>query len=154
MPRKYSKKKRKYHRTRTRKTRKSRKRTRRKTQKSRKRTSRKSRKQKGGTTTTFYSDVPNVIELSRDDFSDTHIKHPETLNKPGIVMMYADWCPHCSNPQTRGMWGKLGSMLGKESGWVGAMNCANDQNKELSKKLGINGYPTVLLVLPNGQLSK
>lgn len=153
MPRKYSRNKK---RTRRRTRRKTRKRTRRRTRrKTRKRTRRtRKRKQKGGTTKTFYSDVPNVIELSRDDFSNTNIKHPKTLNKPGIVMMYADWCPHCSNPQTREMWSKLGSMVEKNSGWVGAMNCANEKNKSLSNELGIRGYPSILMVLPNGSISK
>jgi hypothetical protein len=71
-------------------------------------------------------------------------------------MMYADWCPHCSNPETRGMWGKLGNMMDKDSGYVAAFNCADEENgnKSLASKLNIRGYPTVLTVLPSGQLSR
>ena len=158
MPRKYSKqRKRKSVKRRT--PRKSRKSGKRRTlRKSRKRrTSRKksSRKQLGGRDK-FYDDVDDVIELSGDDFKSLHQSHPITKGKPGMVMMYADWCPHCSNPQTRGMWSKMGKMVDNNSGWVGAMNCAEESNgnKTFADSIGIRGFPTVMLVTDKGVVSK
>ena len=149
-PRKKSKRK-----TRKKSKRKTRKHSTRKPRKSSKRKTRKThkkRKQKGGNPT-FYGDSRGITELDSSHFQGETLNHPQLKGKPGIVMMYADWCPHCSNPETTGMWKKMGSMVDSQLGWVGAFNCADEANgnKELSRKLGVQGYPTLMFVSKEGQ---
>ena len=65
--------------------------------------------------------------------------------KPSLCLFYAPWCPHCKTIMPdfdrlkRELDGKLCSVL--------KINC--DENKELAKQHGIEGYPTIKF-LPRG----
>lgn len=142
MWRKYSKKNKKSH-------------TRRRSTRTRRRSTRtRLRKQQGGRPKLYAQNAANVIELSSIDFEKDAIKNMITKRRPGIVMMYADWCPHCNNEETIKAWKKLSTLVDQKNGYVAAMNCADEQNTELAKRLGIKAYPTVLFVAPEGTLYK
>lgn len=110
-------------------------------------------KQLGGNPT-FYTDVYGVKELTSKDFKNNKINNKTLMNKPGMMMFYADWCPHCSNDETRSAWGKLGRMMDPQDGWVGAMNCADktNGNNQIATRLGITGYPTIKFINKNGAI--
>lgn len=97
----------------------------------------------------LYKDSKKVKELTNKDF-DVNNKL-KNISKPGIVMMYADWCPHCNNPDTILMWNKLGSMMDEQNGWVGAFNCADEFNSKIASNLKVEGYPTIMFVDKTGE---
>jgi thioredoxin-like negative regulator of GroEL len=69
--------------------------------------------------------------------------------KPGLVMWYADWCPHCSNQQTQQFWKDCGKRCGDHAN-IAAMNCA--QYPTVSQSVGISGYPTITFVDQAGNI--
>ena len=127
-------------------------RTKRKTPKKRS-TNKKKVFQRGGNPM-FYDNSPGIIELSAADFNDNRVMHSKTKGIPGIMMVYADWCPHCSNSDTQDAWKKLGTMVSSSSGWVGALNGADRENgnDKIMSNLGVKGFPSILFVQKNGNI--
>lgn len=101
--------------------------------------------QYGGVPVQFYAKNPHIRELTPDDFNDNN-QITDVQMRPGIVMFYADWCPHCNSEETQKYWNDTGLRIDSKNGWVGAMNCANEMNKPISQKIGINAFPTILFV--------
>lgn len=101
----------------------------------------------------FYTNSRYVKELNGGDFSGDTITHPDFRGKPGIVMFYADWCPHCSNASTRNMWNDLGDFCYPDVA-VGAMNC-NDNfhgNGDVAQDIGVRGYPSIAYINIDGTI--
>ena len=98
----------------------------------------------------FYENSEFVIELNADDFDGTRLNHSKFNGRPGLVMWYADWCPHCSNPSTIKTWEGIGDFCYPDVS-VGAINCADKfyENDVLSSRVGIQGYPSITYV--NGE---
>ncbi len=70
--------------------------------------------------------------------------------KPGLIMFYAHWCPHCQHMV--GTWKQLHKKhCGQHS--VLAINCAADSNQAICRQFNVQGYPTIK-VLRNGKLSE
>ena len=101
--------------------------------------------QYGGVPVQFYAKNPHIRELTPDDFNDNN-QITDVQMRPGIVMFYADWCPHCNSEETQKYWNDTGLRIDSKNGWVGAMNCATEMNKPISQKIGINAFPTILFV--------
>lgn len=102
----------------------------------------------------FYNDSKYVQELVGNNFDNGVLTDLKFSNSPSIVMWYADWCPHCSNAETIKMWNDLGKFCHPDVN-VCAINCANsfDGNDEVSKSVGIQGFPTISYVDPRGVVS-
>ena len=96
-----------------------------------------------------------VLELKTTDFSSdkSKVSHPDFKNG-GFVMFYADWCPHCKNPDTVNMWKQFGGVL-KGVLPVGAVNGADDKNVEpkILEKIGVSGFPTIKVINAGGKAS-
>lgn len=107
--------------------------------------------QYGGVPVQFYAKNPHIRELTSDDFNGNN-QIIDVQKRPGIVMFYADWCPHCKSEETQKYWNDTGLRIDSQNGWVGAMNCANDMNKPISQKIGINAFPTILFVDEQGNI--
>ena len=154
MARKYSKKRKMSHARRS--TRRTNRRSTRRT--NRRSTKRSNRKQSGGRPKLYENDDENdvnkVIELTKLNFDDKLDGLRQVPNTPGIVMMYADWCPHCNSEETINAWKKLGKMTDPKHGYVAAMNCAEEENAPFARRHGVNSYPTILFIKPDGTFYK
>ena len=74
------------------------------------------------------------------------------IAKNGLIKFYAPWCPHCTALVDDLNF--LGEGLKNESFMVGAINVDVEVNKEISKKAGISGLPTLFLMDLNGNLEE
>ena len=66
-------------------------------------------------------------------------------NKPSFCLFYAPWCPHCKTIMPA--FEKLQKALHGVSCGILKINC--EEQKELAKKHGVKGYPTMRF-LPRG----
>jgi len=104
----------------------------------------------------IYKKSPNVDEMTPNDFVVKNLKKIEPkYNKPILIIFYAHWCPHCSNPTMVEFAESLGSVLPKKSNVkVGAFNCDyNDKHRDIANNLGINGFPTIRYINKNRESS-
>ena len=94
----------------------------------------------------IYSKSPNVQEMLPKDFKVTNLRNIEPkYNQPILIIFYAHWCPHCSNPTMVEFVESLASVLPKKSNVkVSAFNCDyNDKHRDIANNLGINSFPTI-----------
>ena len=101
----------------------------------------------------IYEKSPYVQEMQPKDFKITNLKKniEPKYNQPILIVFYAHWCPHCSNPTMMNFVESLGSVLPKKSNVkVGAFNCDyNDKHRDISNNLGIKGFPTIRYINKN-----
>jgi protein disulfide-isomerase A6 len=101
----------------------------------------------------IYEKSPYVQEMQPKDFKITNLhKNIEpNYNKPILIVFYAHWCPHCSNPTMVEFVESLAEVLPKKSNVkVGAFNCDyNDKHRDIANNLGINGFPTIRYINKN-----
>ncbi|XP_042640335.1 LOW QUALITY PROTEIN: protein disulfide-isomerase A5 [Tyto alba] len=78
----------------------------------------------------------SVIHLAGEDFRESLKKKKHTL-----VMFYAPWCPHCKNAIPHFT---TAAEVFKEDRKIAyaAVDCAKEQNHDLCKQEGVDGYPT------------
>lgn len=82
----------------------------------------------------MYSDADDVVELTSANFKASVTESSDFW----IVEFYAPWCGHCQKLAPE--WITAATKL-KGKAKVGAVNC--DDEKELAKKYGITGFPTI-----------
>ena len=70
-----------------------------------------------------------------------------------MIMVYATWCGHCSNPELRNMYSTLGKKLNEYDVYLTAINSTNPKNEELVETLGVTAFPTLKYFNKNGKLS-
>jgi protein disulfide-isomerase A6 len=87
----------------------------------------------------FYDKKDDVVELTEATFQ-AEIDSGELW----IVEFYAPWCGHCKNLTPE--WKKLGTAL-KGIVKVGAVDATKEEG--LSKKYGVQGFPTILAISKN-----
>jgi thioredoxin-like negative regulator of GroEL len=100
----------------------------------------------------IYYKSPNVQEMSPKDFKVTNLKQIEPkYNKPILIIFYAHWCPHCSNPTMVEFVESLGSVLPKKSNIkVSAFNCDyNNEHRDIANIFKIKGFPTIRYINKN-----
>ena len=100
----------------------------------------------------IYNKSRNVQEMLPIDFKVTNLRNIEPkYNKPILIIFYAHWCPHCSNPTMVNFVESLAEVLPKKSNVkVSAFNCDyNDKHRDISNKLEINGFPTIRYINKN-----
>ena len=80
---------------------------------------------------------------------------PETFvpNANHVVLVYADWCPHCQNfkPEWR-KFRKMARNMPKLR--TSELDVDDKTNKAMIKSLGVKTYPTVVMITPSGQKIK
>jgi len=95
----------------------------------------------------IYHKSPNVQEMLPKDFKVIDLKnHIEPkYNQPILIVFYAHWCPHCSNPTMVEFVESLAEVLPKKSNVkVGAFNCDyNEKHRDIANNMGITGFPTI-----------
>ena len=91
-----------------------------------------------------------VMELSNKDFRDGKVIHKNFKNKFGLLKAYAPWCGFCKRLKEDLIF--LGNGLHKNGFQVAALNC--DIEKELSRSLGVQGYPSLYMINPDGSLTE
>ena len=91
-----------------------------------------------------------VIELSDRDFNDGKVTHRSFKNKFGLLKAYAPWCGFCKRLKDDLIF--LGNGLHKNGFQVAALNC--DIYKELSRTIGVRGYPSLYMINPDGSLTE
>jgi thiol-disulfide isomerase/thioredoxin len=100
----------------------------------------------------IYEKSKNVQEMTPNDFKVTNLRTIEPkYNQPILIIFYAHWCPHCSNPTMVEFVESLASVLPKKSNVkVNAFNCAyNDSHEEIGNMFGITGFPTIRYINKN-----
>ncbi len=95
-----------------------------------------------------------VINLKSSDFSATrgalHITHPATRGVPGMLFIWADWCPHCHSfiPKYK----KIAQYLGEEFKCVAIEHKQFENNTALTKALDFEHFPTLKFFDQNGKV--
>jgi len=79
----------------------------------------------------------NVVELTPKNFDDVVLKS----GKPALVKFYAPWCGHCK--KLAPVWEELADSLASQKGKVTIAKVDADDHKELGKRFGIQGFPTL-----------
>jgi thioredoxin-like negative regulator of GroEL len=101
----------------------------------------------------IYDKSPNVQEMRPNDFKIINLqrKIEPKYNQPILIVFYAHWCPHCSNPTMVNFVESLASVLPQKSNVkVGAFNCDySDKHRDISKSFGIEGFPTIRYINKN-----
>jgi thiol-disulfide isomerase/thioredoxin len=81
------------------------------------------------------------------------LKLKNKTGKKGMLLIYADWCGYCT--RFKPDYKKLDSIL-KEKGILFPLFAIEDSSIEASKQLGpalnFTGYPTLKVVMENGEL--
>ena len=90
----------------------------------------------------------SVVELSENDFDGVKLIHPNFRNKYSILKIYAPWCGYCVR-MTNEM-NHLGNELPKRN--IGVATINYEQNKELVKRIGSQGFPSMFIVDKSGNL--
>lgn len=99
----------------------------------------------------LYEDNPLINELSPADFNDSN-QLTANNGQSGLIMFYADWCPHCNNPDTIRYWNETAKRMKSNNIWIGAMNCGDNENNKIATSLKINGFPTIALIDREGNI--
>ncbi len=80
------------------------------------------------------SDVLNLIPKNFD-------KVVFNSNKPALVEFFAPWCGHCKNLAP--VYEELATAFAKDGNKVSIANVDADAHKDLGKKFGVQGFPTL-----------
>ena len=83
---------------------------------------------------TSASDVLNLIPKNFD-------KVVFESKKPALVEFFAPWCGHCKNLAP--VYEELATAFAKDGDKVSIANVDADAHKELGKKFGVQGFPTL-----------
>lgn len=70
-------------------------------------------------------------------------KFEDKKDKPVMVLVYADWCPHCKH--FKPVWGRMRNhpRYGNRCRWLDIEAEKDKKYENLVKRLPIKGYPTV-----------
>lgn len=96
----------------------------------------------------------SIVSLSNNDFAlrgdNLYITNNETRSTPGMLLIWADWCPHCHDflPKYKQMCKQLGDEF----------KCASIEHKEfaksnqLSSALDFKYFPTIKFFDQHGKI--
>jgi protein disulfide-isomerase A6 len=95
----------------------------------------------------IYHKSPFVQEMLPKDFKIVNLRNTiePKYNQPILIVFYAHWCPHCSNPTMVEFVQSLAEVLPKKSNVkVSAFNCDyNEEHRDIANNMGITGFPTI-----------
>jgi len=104
----------------------------------------------------------DVVHISANDFVEMpqskqmRFYHPRQhqTDQGAVVLVYAPWCPHCRDPNWTNQYELLASYLAPRGAHAYAMNATVPQNSRWVEKVGIRGFPTVLMANEKGELAE
>ena len=101
----------------------------------------------------IYEKSPYVQEMRPKDFKIVNLQKniEPKYNQPILIVFYAHWCPHCSNPTMVEFVESLASVLPKKSNVkVGAFNCDyNSKHRDIAISFGVDAFPTIRYINKN-----
>jgi len=86
-----------------------------------------------------------LVQPMRKTFFKQQDLSEEAPRKSGIVLFYANWCPHCHTvmPVMNELAEKINREKKMNDMMVGAIDCATPENDDISDEMGIQGFPTI-----------
>jgi thioredoxin-like negative regulator of GroEL len=101
----------------------------------------------------IYNKSQHVQEMRPKDFKIVNLQKniEPKYNQPILIVFYAHWCPHCSNPTMVEFVESLAEVLPTKSNVkVGAFNCDyNGKHRDISSNMCITGFPTIRYINKN-----
>lgn len=93
-----------------------------------------------GTNVKELSSLKDFQILNSGEGYDIQFTNPMFSGKNGLVLFYADWCPHCVN-----MVDDFVALANRTQNLfpIGAINVADKENSILGQYFNITGYPTI-----------
>ena len=74
-----------------------------------------------------------------------------TLNKPKLILYWAEWCPHCKNFLP--VWNEFKNKVKNTNKYdIENYDCAKTQNRPICDVNDIPGYPTVIKQIGNNRI--
>jgi thiol:disulfide interchange protein len=105
-------------------------------------------------------DAKKRVEATfKDWYEDTQgyqqaLAEQKVSHKPVLIYFYATWCPHCKQFTATVLTdGKMQNFV-KDFPHVRVAPDDGQPERELMKQFGADGYPSVFIVLPNGERKK
>ena len=98
----------------------------------------------------YYIYMDNQYTQHIESFTDGKIDIGS--NEVVLALFYADWCPHCVKfkPEWDRMTSALNETSTKKGKKVKMMKVNCEENKALASKYGIDGYPTIKVLMMDG----
>ncbi|QKX53339.1 uncharacterized protein TRUGW13939_00417 [Talaromyces rugulosus] len=101
----------------------------------------------GASAAGLYTKSSPVLQVETNNYDSLIAKS----NHTSIVEFYAPWCGHCQN--LKPAYEKAAKSL-EGLAKVAAVNCDEDENKPLCGQMGVQGFPTLKIVVPGKKPGK
>lgn len=88
----------------------------------------------------------NMTMMEPKHFTKSRVNHDKFKGKNGMIIIAADWCGYCQ--QVKEPWIQF-KKIAMNKFAVGAVDAV--KYPEITKKLGISGFPTILIVDEKGK---
>lgn len=88
----------------------------------------------------------NMLKLNPKHFKNNRIIHPDFKNKQGMIIIVADWCGYCK--MAKEPWIQF-RKIAKNHFIIASLNAV--KYPKTAKKLGVQGYPTILSINNQGK---
>ena len=82
--------------------------------------------------------------------SEVHLNAKITNSKPGMLLIYADWCPHCHTFLPT--FNEIHKAIGHSFTIVGLENADLEKYPKVSKALDFQSFPTIKFFDQNGKI--
>lgn len=99
-----------------------------------------------------FFDRTNVIELSEENFNGNRIVSPNMNNRFGLILFYAEWCPHCVSVKSPYI-NFANEMKRTSKGDVVVFAVNTEKQPGITKRFGVKGFPTIKFI-ENGRVGK
>lgn len=98
----------------------------------------------------------NGVQLKTTDFNisnpNVSIKNRINNNKPGMLLIYADWCIHCQ--RFKPVFNKIHSRIGSSFVCASISDDELKNDSKLTESLNVRGYPTIKFFDQDGVITK